>query len=90
MNKAFQFHEYTASSMQDPDVAAYGHAGWELVAVLPADEWYTFFLQREYVPKSEISPELREFNIQPKALFIQSLDQTVIPNEWIKVREVIE
>ncbi len=62
MNKAWEFHEYTASSLQDPDLAAYGRAGWELVAVLPYEERpptsfqlrYTFFLQRECVPKSKV------------------------------------
>ena len=57
MNKAFEFHEYTTESLHDPDLAAYGRAGWELVAVLPYKEpfptsyesKYTFFLQREYV-----------------------------------------
>jgi len=57
--KTFEFHEYTCSGIQDPDLAAYGREGWELVAVLPCEERpplsytteasnkYTFFLQRE-------------------------------------------
>ncbi len=93
MNKAFEFHEYTASSLQNPDLAGYGRAGWELVAVLPYENRYTFFLQREYILEArEWWACLQKSNEDVGYL------QTRIPThedgtemtDWIKVREVIE
>ncbi len=49
----FQFHDYTCERSDNPDLLAYGRAGWQIVAVLPypaaplTQERYTFFLQRE-------------------------------------------
>jgi len=53
-----EFHQYTATTILDPDIVAYGRAGWELVTVLQkdihsADTRYTFFLQRKYKEASD-------------------------------------
>ena len=51
--KVYQFHDFTCTRSDSPDLAAYGHAGWEIIAVIPDianaphKERYTFFLQRE-------------------------------------------
>jgi len=53
--KAWEYHEYTCTSIQNPDLRAYGLAGWELVAVLPCENGlrYTFWFKREYLSKQE-------------------------------------
>lgn len=45
MNR-WQLYQYTASLITDPDLVAYVNAGWEIIAVVPCDERYTFFLRR--------------------------------------------
>ncbi len=94
MNRAFEFHEYTASSFAD--LVGYGKAGWQLVAVMPYEERpptsfklrYTFFLQREYIL------EAREWFVGDPEKFDTMIPvfkgMGDAPDNYIKVREVID
>ena len=99
--KAWEFQEYTASSFDDPDLAAYGRVGWELVSVMPwprptidGELRYTFFMQREYMG-DRLKSEPREFWIGDPdnydtmvPLYIGGSGKSL--HGYIKVREVIE